>query len=225
MAKKNFQKEDEQLENMNEALTTTGQWIEDHSNMLTWIIAAIAAVVLGVIALNNYVIRPKGMEASNEMAKAETYFLRGEFQKALMGDEAECIGFEEIANSYRLFQQGKLAALYAGICHYEMGEFDEAAEYLHRFSAKEDLVDPAAAMLLGDAFVHMEELHKAVSAFEKAGKSGNELIAPIAWKKAGLTYLELGNKKAAKNAFVTIRDAYPASAEARDIDRYVAMAE
>lgn len=225
MAKKNFQKEDEQLENMNEALTTTGQWIEDHSNMLTWIIAAIAAVVLGIIALNNYVIRPKGVEASNEMAKAEAYFQQGDFQKALMGDDAECIGFEEIAASYRLFQQGKLAALYAGICHYEMGEFDEAAEYLKRFSAKDDIMDPAAAMLLGDAFVHMEELNKAVAAFENAGKSGNELIAPIAWKKAGLVYLELGNKKAAKNAFVTIRDAYPASAEARDIDRFVAMAE
>jgi tetratricopeptide (TPR) repeat protein len=149
--KKEFKKEDEQLENVNEALSTTGQWIEDHANLLSWIVLAIAAVVLGIIAINNYVIKPKALEASNENAKAQAYFLRGDFEKALHGDDAECLGFEQIANDYRLYQQGELAALYAGICYYELGEYEDAAKYVKRFSAKDVNIDPAAHQFLGHA--------------------------------------------------------------------------
>jgi len=225
MAKKNFKKEDEQLENVNEALSTTGQWIEEHSNMLTWIIVIIAAVVLAVMALNNYVIKPKGLEASNENAKAEAYLLQGDFQKALNGDDAECLGFEAIANDYKLYQPGKLAALYAGICYYELGEYDAAAKFLAKFKAKDQMISPAAHQMLGDAYVHMEELGKAVKAFEAAAKSGSELIAPMSLKKAGLVYLEMGNKKAALRAFNLIKSDYPASVEAQDIEKYIALAE
>lgn len=221
--KKDFKKEEEQLENVNEALTTTGQWIEDHANILTWCVIAIAAVVMGVIALNNYVLKPKALEASNENAKAQVYFMQGDFEKALNGDDAECLGFEQIANDYHWYQTGKLAALYAGICHYELGDYESAAKYLKKFSANDVNIDPAANQLLGDAYVELEEYGKAVRAYRAAAKSGNELIAPISLKKAGLVYLEQDNKKAAKRVFEAIKNDYPASQEAQDIDKYIAL--
>ena len=224
MAKKNFKKEDEQLENVNEALSTTGQWIEDNSNLLTWCVTVIVVVILGIIAINNYVIKPKAVEASNENAKAVVYFQNGDFEKALNGDEAECIGFEEIANSYKLYRPGKLAALYAGICYYQLGDMDNAAKYLKRFNAKDVNVGPAAHQLLGDAYVEMEEYSKAVRAFEAAAKSGNNLIAPMSLKKAGLVYLEMGDKHAARHAFENIKNNYPTSQEASDIDKYIEIA-
>ena len=118
MAKKKeeFVKQDEQLQEVNEALTGAGKWIEENASLLSWIVAGIAAVVIGVIAINQYIIKPKALEASNENAKAVVYFMNGDFDKALLGDDAECIGFEAIADEYSLYQQGKLAALYAGIC-------------------------------------------------------------------------------------------------------------
>ena len=79
MAKKNYKKEDEQLQEVGEALSTTGQWIEDNSNLITWVITGIAVVVLGIIALNNYVIKPKALEASNENAKSVVYFQAGDY--------------------------------------------------------------------------------------------------------------------------------------------------
>ena len=225
MAKKNFKKEDEQLENVNEALSTTGQWIEDHSNMLTWVITAIVVVILGIIAINNYVIKPKALEANNENAKAVVYFQQGDFEKALNGDDAECIGFEEIADSYKLYRPGKLAALYAGICYFQLGDMDNAAKYLSRFKAKDVNISPAAHQLLGDVYVELEEYSKAVRAFEAAAKSGNDLIAPMSLKKAGLVYLEMGDKHSAKHAFEQIKTDYPTSQEASDIDKYIAIAE
>ena len=227
MAKKKeqFVKQDEQLQEVNEALTGAGKWIEDNSNLISWIVCGIAVVVMAIIAINNYVIKPHALEASNENAKAEAYFMAGDFEKALLGDDAECIGFEAIADEYSFYQQGKLAALYAGICYYEKGEYEEAAKYLKKFNADDLNIDPAARQLLGDAYVELGEYGKAAKAFESAAKSGNEIIAPMSLKKAGLVYLHEGQNAKALKAFKAIKDNYPVSAEAQDIDKYIAIAE
>ncbi|MBR5678080.1 MAG: tetratricopeptide repeat protein [Paludibacteraceae bacterium] len=226
MAKKkqDFVKQDEQLQEVNEALSGAGKWIEDNANLISWIVAGIAVVVMAVIAINRYVIQPKALEASNENAKAVVYFMAGDYDKALFGDDAECIGFEAIADEYHN-QQGKLAALYAGICHFEKGEFDEAAKYLKKFDADDLNIDPAANQLLGDAYVELEEFGKAAKAFEAAAKSGNEIIAPMSLKKAGIVYLHEGENAKALKAFKAIKENYPSSSEAQDIDKYIAVAE
>ncbi len=226
MAKKKeqFAKQDEQLQEVNEALTGAGKWVEENSNLISWIVCGIAVVVMGIIAINQYVIKPKAQEASNENAKAVVYFMAGDFDKALNGDEAECIGFEAIANEYHN-QQGELAALYAGICHFEKGEYEEAAKYLSKFSADDLNIDPAAQQLLGDAYVELGEYGKAAKAFEGAAKSGNDMIAPMSLKKAGIVYLHEGDKAKAHKAFQAIKDNYPTSNEAQDIDKYIAVAE
>lgn len=227
MAKKKeeFVKQDEQLQEVNEALTGAGKWIEENASLLSWIVAGIAAVVIGVIAINQYIIKPKALEASNENAKAVVYFMNGDFDKALLGDDAECIGFEAIADEYSLYQQGKLAALYAGICYYEKGEFEDAAKYLKKFSADDLTIEPAARQLLGDAYVELGEYGKAAKAFESAARTGNDIIAPMSLKKAGLVYLHEGQNAKAKKCFERIKADFPASQEAQDIDKYIAIAE
>jgi len=226
MAKKkqDFAKQDERLEEVNETLTGAGKWIEDNANVITWVVATIALVVMGVIALNQYVIKPKALEASNENAKAVVYFMNGDYDKALNGDDAECIGFAAIADEYHN-QQGELAALYAGICHFEKGEYEEAAKYLKKFDAKDLNIDPAAHQLLGDAYVELGEYSKAAHAFEAAAESGNDLIAPMSLKKAGIVYLHEGQNAKAKKAFERIKADFPQSTEAQDIDKYIAIAE
>ena len=223
MAKKKVTKEDQNLENVQEALNTTSAWIEKNQNKLTWAVTIIVAVVVGVLALNTYVIKPKAVEVSNENAKAVTYFMQGDWEKALNGDDAECIGFQAIADEYKCYQGGKLAALYAGICYYQLGDYAAAAEYLAKFSAKDLNIEPAAAQLLGDAYVQMEDYAKAAKAFTAAAKSGNELIAPMSLKKLGFVQMELGNNKAALKAFEAIKNDYPASTEAQDIEKYIAI--
>ena len=227
MAKKKeqFVKEDEQLQEVSEALTGAGKWIEDNANLISWIVCGIVVVVCAIIAISQYVIKPRALEASNENAKAVVYFMNGDFDKALNGDDAECIGFAEIADEYSFYQQGKLAALYAGICHFEKGEYEEAAEYLKKFDADDLNIAPAASQLLGDAYVELGEYGKAAKAFEHAAKSGNEIIAPMSLKKAGIVYLHEDQKAKALKAFKAIKENYPSSTEAQDIDKYIAIAE
>lgn len=225
MAKKNQNVQDENLENVQEALSASGQWIEKNQNLLTWCITGIIIVVCGIIAINNYVIKPHAAEAQNETAKAVVYFNQGQWEQALNGDDEDCLGFQEIADKYRHYQAGELAALYAGICNYKLGNFEEAADDLKRFDADDLNIDPAAKMLLGDAYVQMDELAKAAKAYEQAAESKNELIAPIALKKLGFVRMEQGDNKAAKKAFEQIKNDYMLSAEAQDIDKYIAGVE
>ena len=225
MAKKNVTVEDQNLENVQEVLNTTSVWIEKNQKKLSVAITVIVLVVVGVLAFIQYVVKPNVVAISNENAKSVVYFMQGDYTKALNGDDAECVGFQQTADDYKCYQGGKLAALYAGACHYQLGQYDEAAKYLARFSAGDLNIEPAALQLLGDAYVQLEEYKKAVDAFEAAAKSGNAIIAPMSLKKVGFVYLELGNKAAAKKAFETIKAEYPASTEAQDIDKYIAIAQ
>lgn len=218
MAKQNKQNENPEVE---EALTTGGSWIVKHQDAIMWVIIGILAVVLVVMAVQKWYVTPKNAEADEAVAKAVVYFQAHDYDKALNGDEADCIGFEAIASDYALTKGGKLAALYAGLCYYDLEDYESAVKYLKKFKAKDLNVAPAAKQKLGDAYVALGENEKAVKAFEEAAKSGNEIIAPISLKKAGFVYLEMGDTKAANKAFQTIKDQYPQSAEAQDIEKYI----
>lgn len=225
MAKKEKEIQDENLENVQEALSTSGQWIEEHQNLLYGILTAVLVVVCGALAINNYVIRPHAVAAQEENGKAAVYFHAQQWEQALNGDDADCIGFAEIADKYSHYQAGKLAALYAGICEYKLGEYDEAAKYLKKFDADDVNIAPAALQLCGDAYVELGEFGKAVKMFEAAAKRDNDVIAPMSLKKAGIVYLHEGENKKAAKLFQLIKDSYPTSAEAQDIDKFIELAK
>ncbi len=208
-----------------EVLSAAGQWIIRNQNIILWCLTGILAVIVAIILYNNYYLTPKSAEAQDEIAKAVVYFAQDNYETALNGDDADCIGFEEIANKYHVTQPGKLAALYAGICYYNLADYEQAVKYLSKYEAKDLNVAPAAAIKLGDAYVQLDETEKAVHAFLKAAKSENEVIAPIALKKAGIAYMALDNNKAAKKVFTEIKDKYPQSNEAQDIDKLIATVE
>ena len=117
MAKKDFKKEEQNLENVQEALNTTSAWIEANQNKLLIAVGIVVVAVAAIILVNTKVFKPKAVVASNETATAVAYFAQGNYELALNGDDAECIGFEAIANENKCSQEGKLAALYAGVCY------------------------------------------------------------------------------------------------------------
>lgn len=236
MAKKKVTKQDEQLESVNEALSRSERWIEENQKMLTIVVTVVVAIVFAVIAINQWVIKPNAVAASNENAQAEVYFQQAEqatlqgdtakaaelYKKALEGDNGECVGFLEVAENYSN-QQAELAALYAGICYAELGQLEEAAEYLQKFSANDITVAPAALMRLGDVYVELDNLEEAAKAFENAAKEDNEIIAPMAMMKAARVYLKLEDKASALRVLEALKKQYPGSQDAAEADKYLPM--
>ncbi len=223
MAKNKVQKEDEKMENVQEALSRSEAFIEKYRNQLLIGIGVVVIVVLAIILFRNYYLIPKNTEAQEQMLPAVAAFEADQYELALRGDEAN-IGFADIVDDYSLTSTAELASFYAGVCAYHLGEYEEAVSYLKKVDNGSVNLAPAAKMLLGDSYVALEEYGKAVKCFKKAAKNENQLIAPKALKKAGLAYEKLGKYADAVKVYTEIKDKYFQSQEAMDIDKYIARA-
>ena len=78
--------------------------------------------------------------------------------------------------------------------------------------------------LTGDSYAELGEADKAQGFYKKAIAEKNEL-APIYLKKAGILYETKGNNAEAEKMYTQIKDDYPASSEAYDIDKYIARVQ
>jgi tetratricopeptide (TPR) repeat protein len=225
MAKKNVNVEDQNLENVQEALNTTTMWIEKNRKKLLIALSAVVVVVLAVLGYMQFVVKPTVENINNDNYLATLYFMQGDFEKALNGDSVDCVGFKQVADEYGRYQGGKLAALYTGICYSNMEQYENATEYLARFEAGDVNIEPAALQFLGDTYVRLGDYDKAIQSFEKAAKSENDVIAPMSLKKAGIVYLELKDNASALKAFEAIKNDYPTSDEAKDIEKFISLAQ
>lgn len=219
MAKKQT-KQDEQLENVQDALSTSGRWIEKNQNLLTWIVLGILALAVVVMLINNYVVKPHRAAADEENAIAMTYFMQNNYEVALNGNENDCMGFAAIADKYNN-KAGDLAAYCAGVCCYQMGNFEDAIDYLKGFSTDEVNFQAASEQLLGDAYVQTEDFAKAAACFEKVGAMNHAVLSPMSLMKAARAYKALGQEDKAIKAYKAVKDNYPMSEEAAEAEKYI----
>lgn len=223
MAQKKKEQEDVHLENVQEALSKSEAFIEQYRKQLVIGVAVVVAVVVAVILFNTYYLAPREQEAQEALLPAVAAFENDQYEVALRGDES-FDGFEAIVDEYGLTDAGELAAYYAGVCAYQLGEYEVAVDYLGKFDNASVNLAPAARMLQGDAYCNLEEYKKAAKCFEKAADSESALVAPRALKKAGLAYEALGDYAKAVKAYTTIKEKYFQSQEAADIEKYIVRA-
>ncbi len=223
MAQKKKQVEDVQMENVQEALSKSEAFIEQYRKQLIYGIGAVVLVVLAIIAFYNYYLQPREVAAQDAMLPAVAAFENDDYALALRGDES-IDGFETIVNEYGITKTADLAAYYAGVCAYNLGEYADAAKYLGKFDNSSVNLAPAARMLEGDAYCNLGEYKKAVKCYAEAADSESLLIAPKALKKAGLAYEALGEYAKAAKAYTQIKDNYFQAQEAADIEKYIIRA-
>ena len=188
-------------------------------------VGAIVLIVLVVLAFRNFYLEPREITAENEMYKSQNFFAKDSFRLALEGTGVESIGFKGIASDYGITNSGKLAAAYAGICYYKLGQYENAIKFLSQFDGKDNYFTASVIGLTGDCYVELGDKSKAIGYFEKAGDKDNAVMSPVYLKKAGLVYESLNQPEKAEKAYTTIKDKYPKSTEAADIDKYLARVQ
>ena len=224
MPKKEEKKHDE-LVNVEHALTTTEAFIEKYQKQIIYGVGAVVLIVLVALSFRNFYLEPREVSAENEMYKAQGYFAKDSFRVALEGSGSESIGFKEIVSQYGITASGKLAAAYSGICYYKLGQYDNAIKYLSQFDGGDSYFAVSVIGLTGDSYVELGETAKAISYFEKAADKDNAILSPVYLKKAGLVYETLNQPEKAEKEYTKIKDNYPKSTEASDIDKYIARVQ
>ena len=225
MAKKNKNVSGEGLENIENTLSKTEQFIEKNQKMMMGIMLGLLVIVGGYWAYMKFVKAPMEQEALSQMFVAEQNFEVDSFKLALNGYQTYP-GFIQISEDYGSTKAGNLANYYAGVSYMNLGEFDKAIEYLSHFKTKDVMLGSISTGLIGDAYVEKGNFDKAISFYKQASsKNVNEYSTPIYLKKLGLIYEEKGDFKNALTAYQTIFENYKKSNEARTIEKYIARAK
>ncbi|MCQ2349187.1 MAG: tetratricopeptide repeat protein [Paludibacteraceae bacterium] len=226
MAKNKNQEElEERIDNgVQESISKTEKFIENNGKKLLIVLAALIVVILGVWAIKKYVIDQREVRAGEEMVVCTQYFERDSFNLALNGDGVNA-GFLDVIDEYGSTKAGKIAHHYAGVCYYHLGQYDNAIAQLKKVKTKNVDINTVALGLIGDCYADKGDVKEAISYFEKAVAAGNEFTAPTYLKKAALAYETQGNFAKAEECYQTIKDSYPKSQVAVDIDRYLERAK
>lgn len=208
-----------------EIVSRSEQFIENHSKKIIYGIIAIAVVVAAVLGIKHGYLIPQQKKANAAMFKGEQYFAKDSFALALNGNGTDYPGFEAIIDQYGSTDAGNLAKAYAGICYFKTGETQKALDLLKSFSGKDQMISPAITGLIGDCYVNLGNVKEGISYFEKAAKEAdNDVVSPVYLKKAGIAYESLNDYPNAVKAYTAIKEKYYASMEASDIDKYITRA-
>lgn len=225
MAKTNSEKlqhQEDNLENVEHALTATEAFIEKYQKQIVVGILGVVIAVGAFMAYDRFHVQPLEKEAESQMFLGEQYFAKDSFQLAINGD-GNFLGFEKIATGeYSSTPSGNLANYYVGISYMNLGKYEQAISSLKNFSTADLLISPVAAGAMGDCYMELEQYGKAVSAFKDAASYENEFTTSIYLKKLGVAYEVQGDFENAIDTYGKVKDAYPSSAEARDIEKYIA---
>ena len=226
MAKKTAKIAPTQVEaNVGEIFSKSERFIEKYKNQIIIAVAAIILIVVAVIGIRQYYFIPKDKEAQAAIFTAENYFATQQWELALNGDGKDCIGFLGVIDDYGMTKTANLAKAYAGICYYHLNKPEDALTYLKKYSVNDNVFAPVVQGLMGDCYIDLGKVADGIKYFTKAASDANsELISPIYLKKAGVAYESVFDYANAEKMYRSIKDKYPNSQEAGDIDKFIERA-
>jgi len=217
--------EEEVIVDVQEVYSKTENFIEANKKVVTIIPLAIIVVIGLYFGYKKVYIAPMEVEAQSQIFMAEKYFEQDSLQKAINGDGLN-YGFVEIIEEYSGTKTANLAHYYLGIAYRNTGEYEMAIDELKSFSSSDVLISAIALGAIGDSYMELNDLDKAISYYKKAAAhNANELTTPIYLLKAGLAYEDNNNYNDAIKQYKAIKTDYRDSREAQSIDKYIARAE
>lgn len=211
----------------------TEQWVISNQKYIFMIVGLAVVLVLGFLGYDKYVQQPSERNAMNDMYTAQKYF-----NDAVLGTSQDSLfnislngadgkyGMLDIIDNYPGTDAANLANYYAGMAYLNMKDYANAITYLNVFSSNDDILGPMAKGGIGDAFVQLEQPEEAYDYYLQAAESrANNFTRPIYLQKAGVIGLKIGKSKQSLEHFNTIKNDYPDSVEAKDVDVFIGQAQ
>jgi tetratricopeptide (TPR) repeat protein len=221
MAKKKKDVNPQTISSVEETLTKTEQFLEANYKSLL-IVLGVIVVLVGLVWLGKIYLNKRNDEAQSQIYQAERYLEIDSLKLALNGD-GNYLGFLDIAKNYKFTNTGNLARYSAGICYLHLGDYQEAIDYLNKYTKKDKVIGSLAIGAIGDAYVELGNTEKGISKYlEAADYAKNSFNTPIFLMKAAELY-ELSSKyPEALKLYQRIENEYPESTEGMTMDKYIA---
>ena len=217
----------ENAEAIVEAVSKTEQFFNKNGKLITIIFAAVVVLCIAVFCWHKFVSQPAIAEAQEQMIFAEENFRNAAdstgYALALYGD-GNVLGFEQIADEYGK-KAGKVVYFYAGVCEYNLKNYEAAIDYLKAYNGKDEILAARALACIGDCYVNLEDYSAALSYFEKAVAAGDNAFAAEYLLDAGLVAEKIGENAKALGYYKQIKEEYPMSMQAYDVDKYISRIE
>ena len=214
-------------ESLGEAMNKTELFFQKNGRLVTYIFLALLVIAALVFGYRSLIVQPRIEKAAEMIAQAQARFEaeNPDFELALQGD-ANGAGIDQYGST----PSGNLAKHYAGICYLRMGDLENAAAYLAKFSPVKGipgaLINAQNYGLQGDVAVEQQNYAAAVKFYEKAvAAADNNMTAPMYLRKAGLAEQAQGNTEKAAAYYERILTSYPASMEAREAEKLLGSAK
>jgi tetratricopeptide (TPR) repeat protein len=195
---------------------------EKNKKVINGVLTVALVIVAAVFAYFRLYLGPREEKAAAKVFYAQQYFSADSLERALQGD-GQHPGFIKVMRDYSGTKTANICHYYAGMCYLRLGNFKSAIKQLEDFNGKGTLLSTAAAGALGNAYLESGNVKKAIDQFEKAAADKNDAVqSPMYLLNLGAAYEMNKQPEEARKAYLRIRDEYPTSTQARDIDRILA---
>ena len=221
MAKNKKEENPQTISSVEETLTRTEHFLEENYKTLL-IGLGVIVVIVGLVWLGKLYLSKRDDEAQSQVYQAEKYLEMDSLKLALNGD-GNYLGFLDIAKQYKLTNSGNLARYGAGICYLHLGNYQEAINYLNKYSKKDKVLGALAIGAIGDANIELGNIDNGIAKYvEAADFASNSFDTPLFLMKAAELYELKTNYAEALKIYERIESTYPESTEGTTIEKYIA---
>ncbi len=217
---KNNKKQAEEAIGLDVELRKSEAFIEKNLKKILIVLAAIVVVAVGFFLYQNHQ-EAQEKEAQAAISKCETLFYQQQYEVALNGDGITK-GFLSIISNYSGTKTANLATLFAGICQYNLGQYDEAINYLEDFTPQDDQTISASALAaLGNSYAQKGDNVKAAETLLKAAKYADNNLSAIFMQQAATLYESLNQPEKALEIYKQIKAEYSTSPLIQNVEKNI----
>jgi len=219
MATNNNKKEEIGLDT---ELIKSGAFIEKHLKKIVIALIAVIVVVIGFFIYNNH-MEGVEKEAQEAISKCQTSFYQQQYEVSLNGDSLKTFkGMLDIIKDYPGTKTANIAKVYAGLCYYNMGEYDKAINMLEDYDVQDDKsISLSVTAALGDCYIHKGNNEKGIEKLMEAANDADNVLSALFMFKAAKVYESMNQKEKALELYKNIKSKYPESSVATNIDKYI----
>lgn len=195
---------------------------EKNSKVIIGAIVAVLVLVGGYFGYKYFVQAPGEEKAMKDLSYVQKWFEMDSVNYVLKGDGQHSSALSVI-NKHSGTKAANLAKYYAGVSYLKSGDANNAIKYLSDFNGEGTIIGNLAYGALGDAYMDAGKTDKGIESYKKAAANENDQYTSALYTfRAGLASEKAGKAEEAKKLYKEIKEKYPNTLQAREIDKYLA---